>query len=62
MGKNLANAELYIALAAVFRNLEDVIRLCDTVREKDVDTSHDMFTGFLSKVSKGIKLVLKDRD
>lgn len=51
-----------MALAAVFRNFGDEMRLCDTVRERDVDTSHDRFTGFPSKVSKGNRVMLKDRD
>jgi len=46
LGKSLAYAELYMGFAAMFREFESKMGLVDTVRERDVDVSHDMFTGF----------------
>ena len=58
LGMNLADAEMRMVLAAVFRNFGGSMRLMDTVRERDVDISHDMFTGFPRMESKGIQVMI----
>ena len=47
MGINLADAEMRMMFAAVVRKFGRKMRLVETSRERDVDVSHDMFTGLL---------------
>ncbi|GAW14144.1 hypothetical protein ANO14919_035380 [Xylariales sp. No.14919] len=54
LGINLAHAELYIALAALFRHRE--FELHDTVRERDVDFARDFFVGETSASAKGVRV------
>ncbi|KAI1356037.1 cytochrome P450 [Xylaria sp. FL0043] len=54
LGINLAHAELYIALAALFHQRE--FELHDTVRERDVDFSRDFFVGETSASAKGVRV------
>ncbi|KAI3333842.1 cytochrome P450 [Ustulina deusta] len=54
LGINLAHAELYIAIATIFRRRE--FELHDTVRERDVDFSRDFFVGETSASSKGVRV------
>jgi cytochrome P450 len=42
-GMKLAYAEIYLALAYLFRRLERRVKLYDTQRERDVDYVHDYF-------------------
>ena len=53
LGTNFAYAELYTALAAVFRRFE--LELHDTVRERDVDHSRFWFIGEPSRGSRGVR-------
>lgn len=59
LGMNLAWSELYLVIATVFHKYE--LRLWDTVRTRDVDTSRDLFMGRPSKESKGIRVRLEPR-
>ncbi|TGJ88430.1 hypothetical protein E0Z10_g343 [Xylaria hypoxylon] len=54
LGINLAHAELYIALATLFRHRD--FELHDTVRERDVDFSRDFFVGETSASAKGVRV------
>ena len=58
IGMNLGSAELYMGLAGVFRNLGQSMKLVDTVKERDVDFSRDMFTPMAREDSTGIKVVI----
>ena len=53
---SLANTEMYLAIAAVFRRFE--LSLFETNRQRDVDSSRDCFTGEASSESKGIRVVM----
>ncbi|KAI9875931.1 MAG: hypothetical protein M1830_007737 [Pleopsidium flavum] len=52
VGLNLAYAELTLTLANLFRKFG--MSLFDTVRERDVDTSHDFFSPSPNLASKGM--------
>ncbi|KAI0164163.1 putative flavonoid 3-hydroxylase [Xylariaceae sp. FL1272] len=54
IGMNLAYAELYIALAFIFRRRD--FQLHDTVRERDVDFVRDFFVGETSPMSRGVRV------
>ncbi|KAI1757957.1 cytochrome P450 [Xylaria castorea] len=54
LGINLAHAELYIAIASLFRHRE--FELHDTVRERDVDFTRDFFVGETSATAKGVRV------
>ncbi|KAJ8119891.1 hypothetical protein ONZ43_g3258 [Nemania bipapillata] len=54
IGINLAHAELYIVLAALFRYKE--FELFDTARERDVDFTRDFFVGETSASAKGVRI------
>ncbi|KAI0973455.1 cytochrome P450 [Xylaria arbuscula] len=54
LGINVAHAELYIALAAIFYRRD--FELLDTVRERDVDFSRDFFVGETSAATKGVRV------
>ncbi|KAI0483788.1 cytochrome P450 [Xylaria cf. heliscus] len=54
LGLNLANAELYIAIASLFRRRE--FDLHNTVRERDVDFTRDFFVGETSASGKGVRV------
>lgn len=56
LGMNLAHAEIYITLAAVFRRFD--LELYETKRE-DVDFVHDNFNPASRKGSKGVRIVVK---
>lgn len=53
VGLNLAYAELYLALANIFRKFE--LELYDVVRERDVDVSHDFFNPSPKLESVGVR-------
>jgi hypothetical protein len=52
----LAYAELYLPLAAAFRQFD--MELYETTRE-DVDVAHDFFDGFARLDSKGVRVLVK---
>jgi len=54
LGTNLAWAEMYIALASIFRRTN--WDLYDTTREKDIDIIRDCFIGEVDKASKGVRV------
>ena len=56
LGINLANAELYIALASVFRRLD--FELWDT-DEGDVEMKSDFFVPMPREGSRGVRVVVK---
>jgi cytochrome P450 len=56
LGINLAYAELYLPLAAMFRQFD--MELYETTRE-DVDVVHDFFDGFPRLDSKGVRVLVK---
>lgn len=51
---SLAYAELYLVSAHLIRRFD--MRLCDVIRERDVDTVRDAFIGLPSKESKGVRI------
>ena len=59
LGVNLAWAELYLVVAHVVHRLE--MELYDTVRERDVDVSRDLFMGRPKKESQGIRVTVRER-
>ena len=54
--RSLANAEMYLAIPALFGRYD--LELYDTTRERDVDTSRDCFTGEATKISKGMRVTV----
>lgn len=56
VGMNLAQAEIRMTLAAVFRGLGSKMRLHDTERERDVDVKHDFFVTNPSFESRGVRV------
>ncbi|KAI0442667.1 cytochrome P450 [Xylaria telfairii] len=54
LGLNLANAEMYIAIASLFRQRD--FELHDTIRERDVDFTRDFFVGETSAAGKGMRV------
>ncbi|KAL8882352.1 MAG: hypothetical protein Q9198_000640 [Flavoplaca austrocitrina] len=54
LGMNLAQTELYLAVAAVFRRFD--LELYDTERLRDVKSTRDCFTGEASKGSRGVRV------
>ncbi|KAL8885902.1 MAG: hypothetical protein Q9215_006310 [Flavoplaca cf. flavocitrina] len=54
LGMNLAQVELYIAVAAVFRRFD--LELYDTERLRDVESTRDCFSGEASKGSRGVRV------
>lgn len=59
-GLNLANAEMYLTLASVFRRYD--LEMVDVVRERDIDTTHDFFNPSSSLQSKGMNVRVLRRD
>ena len=58
VGMNLAQAEIHMALAAIFRRFGTKMRLHDTDRERDVDIKHDFFMTNPSLDSRGVRVTL----
>ena len=58
VGMNLAEAEMHMTLAAVFRRVGRLMELYDTERERDVDVKHDFFVTNPSLDSRGVRVVL----
>jgi cytochrome P450 len=56
LGINLAYAEIYLTLAAVFRRFD--LELFETTRE-DVDIVHDFFSPSARLDSKGVRVLVK---
>ncbi|KAL8662026.1 MAG: hypothetical protein Q9202_005080 [Teloschistes flavicans] len=56
LGMHLGSAEIYMAIAGVFRQFGRRMEIVDTIKERDVDVSHDFFTPFTRKDSKGIMI------
>ena len=54
LGMYLGSAELYLGLAGVFRRFGRRLNVVDTVYERDVDLTHDVFTPCAKLESKGI--------
>ncbi len=52
---SLAKAELYLALATVFRRYK--AELFDTIRERDIDLAYDGFLPQPSVESKGVRVI-----
>ena len=53
---SLANVEMYLVVATVFRRFE--LELFETDRQRDVDSSRDCFVGVPSSNSPGIRVLL----
>ncbi|KAL9596343.1 MAG: hypothetical protein Q9219_005860 [cf. Caloplaca sp. 3 TL-2023] len=60
LGMHLGTAEIYIGLAGVFRRFGGQLRIVDTVKERDVDLTHDIFTPSAKLDSKGICMVIDE--
>lgn len=56
LGQHLAQAEIYLTLAAVFRRFD--MELFRTTRE-DIDVAHDFFNPLPRKGSKGLRVIVK---
>lgn len=56
VGMNLAEAEMHMTLAAVFRKLGRRMELYDTERQRDVDVRHDFFVTNPSLDSRGVRV------
>ncbi|KAH9885949.1 putative flavonoid 3-hydroxylase [Xylariomycetidae sp. FL2044] len=56
LGLNLGYAELYIALASLFRRR--TLELYDVIKERDIDIVRDCFIGEVSLETKGVKIRL----
>ena len=62
LGMHLGNAELYMTLAGVFRNLGRTMKIVDTVKERDVDICRDLLTPAMREDTRGIKIVVTESD
>ena len=60
IGMNLANAELYLTLAAVFRRFGDRMEVVDTTWERDVAMATDALSPFPTQGSQGLQVIVKD--
>ena len=58
VGMSLAQAEIHMGLARVFRQFGTKMRLYDTVRDRDVDVKHDFFVTNPSLDSRGVRVTL----
>lgn len=58
LGMQLAWAELYMALVAVFVRFRREMEIVDTVRQRDVDVSRDIFVSAADERSKGILVMV----
>lgn len=56
LGMHLGSAEIYMAIAGVFCRFGRRMEVVDTIKERDVEISHDFFTPFTRKDSKGIMI------
>ena len=61
VGMNLAQAEIHMALAAIFRKFGTKMHLYDTIRERDVDVKHDFFVTNPSLDSRGVRVTLDSK-
>ncbi|KAF2160316.1 hypothetical protein M409DRAFT_70493 [Zasmidium cellare ATCC 36951] len=57
LGENLATAELYLTLAAVFRRFN--LELFETTREDDIDMAREYMIPFPKKGSQGLRVLVK---
>ena len=57
VGMNLAEAEMHMALAMVFRSLGRKMELFDTQRERDVDVKHDFMVTNPGMDSRGVRVM-----
>ena len=58
VGMNLAQAEIHMAMAAIFRKFGTKMHLYHTIKERDVDTKHDLFVTNPSMDSRGVRVTL----
>lgn len=59
LGMNLAHAELFLTLAAVFRRFGVKMELSDVVRERDIDLAHDHFTPYSQTYGTRVNVVVR---
>ncbi|MCJ1387752.1 hypothetical protein MMC18_000595 [Xylographa bjoerkii] len=59
VGMNLANAEMLMTLATVFRRFGNEIKLWHTIKERDVEVSRDLFNPLPKRESKGMMVVIR---
>lgn len=59
VGMNLAQAEILMALATIFRRVGPTMQLYDTDRERDVDIKHDFFVTNPSLDSRGVRVTFR---
>ncbi|KAL8946840.1 MAG: hypothetical protein Q9222_006816 [Ikaeria aurantiellina] len=58
LGMHLGTAEVYLCLARIFRNYGGYLNIVDTVKERDVDLTHDFFTPSAKPESKGVCMII----
>ena len=56
VGMNLAQAEIHMTLATIFRRLGTKMQLYNTKRERDIDIKHDFFITNPSFESRGVRV------
>ena len=56
---SLAKAELYIAIATIFRRYH--MELYDTIRERDINIAYDGFLPQPSRGNKGVRVIFKNK-
>jgi Cytochrome P450 len=61
LGMNLANAEIYLTLYAIFgpKSVGGDMTLFETERQRDVEIQRDWFNPAPSECSKGVRVLLK---
>ena len=59
-GRELALAEMYLALAGVVGKFGERMQVWETVRERDVDMARDFFAPFAEEGSKGVRVVIHE--
>lgn len=59
IGMHLGSAEIVMGIAGLFRRFGRRMEIVDTVKERDVEITHDFFTGMTEKESKGIMMRIR---
>lgn len=62
VGMDLAKADFLTTLANKFRRFGRQMELYDVVRDRDIDTVHDVFNPLPSRESTGLRVLIKPRD
>ena len=60
LSMHLGSAETYVGIAWVFRRFGRAMRVVDTVKERDVEISCDLFVPVVEREPRGIMILIGD--